>query len=129
MHLRLFDKTADAFVSSLVDGKAVRGVDISWLDSKGKILTHAETDNEGHATFAEWPRDARVAMAKKDRQVSMLTLREPALDLSEYDITGERYKPVRLFAYSGRNLYRPGESLDVSVLARDADGRAVPAQP
>src|SRR2546425_8800975 len=46
-----------------------------------------------------------------------------------YDIVGERSKPVRLFAYSGRNLYRPGESLDVSVLARDPDGRPVPAQP
>jgi hypothetical protein len=34
--------------------------------------------------------------------------------------------PVRLFAYSGRNLYRPGEKFDVSVMARDADGRPVP---
>src|SRR5438093_1445436 len=59
----------------------------------------------------------------------MLAMREPALDLSEYDIVGERSSPVRLFAYSGRNLYRPGEGLDVSVLARDADGRPVPVQP
>src|ERR1051326_4920514 len=129
MHLRIFDKTADIFVSSLVDGRAVRGVEISWLDSKGKTLTHAETDSDGHAWFAEWPRDGRVVLARKDKQVSLLALREPALDLSEYDIVGERSKPVRLFAYSGRNLYRPGESLDVSVLARDPDGRAVPAQP
>jgi len=129
MHLRLFDKGADAFVSSLVDGTAVRGVEISWLDTGGKMLTRAETDSDGHAVFAEWPRDARVALARKDKQVSMLALREPALDLSEYDIVGNRSNPVRLFAYSGRNLYRPGESLDVSVLARDADGRPVPAQP
>src|SRR5437899_2004768 len=129
MHLRVFDKRADAFVSSLVDGTAVRGVEVSWLDSAGKTLTHAETDSDGHAVFAEWPRDARVAVARKDKQVSLVALREPALDLSEYDIVGERSKPVRLFAYSGRNLYRPGESLDVSVLARDPDGRPVPAQP
>jgi uncharacterized protein YfaS (alpha-2-macroglobulin family) len=129
MHLRLFDKNADAFVSSLVDGKAVRGVDISWLDAKGKILTHAETDGDGHATFGEWPKDAKVAMARKDNQVSLIAMREPALDLSEYDIVGGRSTPVRLFAYSGRNLYRPGESLDISVLARDPDGRGVPAQP
>ncbi len=129
MHLRIFDKAADVFVSSLVDGRAVRGVEISWLDTKGKTLTHAETDSEGHASFAEWPRDGRVVLARKDKQVSLLALREPALDLSEYDIIGERSKPVRLFAYLGRNLYRPGESLDVSVLARDPDGRLVPSQP
>src|SRR6185436_7496266 len=128
-HLRVFDKGADVFVSSLVDGKAVRGVDIAWIDTAGKTLTHAETDGDGHAVFAESPKDARVIVARKDRQVSLVALREPALDLSEYDIVGERYKPVRLFAYSGRNLYRPGESLDVSVLARDADGRPVAVQP
>jgi uncharacterized protein YfaS (alpha-2-macroglobulin family) len=129
MHLRVFDKAADAFVSSLVDGKGIRSVEISWLDAAGKILTRAETDGDGHAWFAEWPRDARVILARKDKQVSLLALREPALDLSEYEITGERYSPVRLFAYSGRNLYRPGESLDVSVIARDPDGHSVPAQP
>src|SRR5262249_51938209 len=129
MHLRIFDKAADVFVSSLVDGRAVRGVEISWLDAKGKTLTHADTDSDGHASFAEWPRDGRVVLARKDKQVSLLAMREPALDLSEYDIAGERSKPVRLFAYSGRNLYRPGESLDVSVLARDPDGTPVPAQP
>jgi alpha-2-macroglobulin len=129
LHLRLFEKSADAFVSSLIDGRAVRGVEISCLDAQGKTLAQAQTDGDGHAVFAEWPSAARVALARRDKQVSILALREPALDLSEYDIVGERYKPVRLFAYSGRNLYRPGEGLDVSVLARDADGRPVPPQP
>ena len=129
MHLRVFDKGADAFVNSLVDGKAVRGVEVSWLDSTGKMLTHAETDGDGHALFAEWPKDAKVVLARKDKHVSLVALREPALDLSEYDIIGERYSPERLFAYTGRNLYRPGESLDVSVLARDPDGKPVPVQP
>jgi uncharacterized protein YfaS (alpha-2-macroglobulin family) len=53
----------------------------------------------------------------------------PALDLSEYDVLGMPYKPVRLFAYAGRDLYRPGERFELSVVARDFDGRPVPAQP
>jgi len=129
LQVRLFEKTADAFVSSLVDGKAVRGAEVSWMDAKGRVLSHGETDGDGHAAFTERPADARVALARKGQQVSLIALKEPALDLSEYDTVGERYKPVRLFAYSGRNLYRPGESFDVSVLARDADGRPVAAQP
>ena len=129
LHLRQFDKSADAFVSSLTDGKAVKGVEISWMDEQGKVLVRAETDGDGRALFAERPKTAKVVVARKDKQVSLLALKEPALDLSEYNITGEPYKPVRLFAYSGRNLYRPGETFDLSVLARDADGRPVPAQP
>ncbi|MDR0716548.1 MAG: alpha-2-macroglobulin family protein, partial [Azoarcus sp.] len=66
---------------------------------------------------------------RQDKQVSLIALREPALDLSEYDIGGFPGRAVSLFAYSGRNLYRPGEHFDVSVLARDADGRPIEAQP
>ncbi|MFC7517101.1 MG2 domain-containing protein [Herbaspirillum sp. GCM10030257] len=129
LHLRMFDKGGDAFVSSLATGKPVKAVEVTWIDEQGKVLARAETDSEGHAGFAERPKNARVVMARSDRQVSLLALKEPALDLSEYEVTGAPFKPTRLFAYSGRNLYRPGESFDLSVLARDADGRAVPAQP
>lgn len=129
LHLRQYNKTASAFVSSLTDGQAVRDVEVSWLDAQGKVLARASTDSEGHAAFADRPKTATVVVARKDKQLSLIALKEPALDLSEYDITGELYKPTRLFAYSGRNLYRPGESFDLSVLARDADGRSVPAQP
>lgn len=129
LHARLYDKGAEAFVSSLTDGRGMRGVEVSWLDSTGKTLARAETDSDGRASFAERPQGARVLLARKGRQVSMIALREPALDLSEYDVTGDPYKPVRLFAYAGRNLYRPGESFQISVLARDADGHPVPATP
>jgi len=129
LHLRLFEKSADAFVSSLTDGSAVSGVDLTWLDKQGRVLARGQTDGDGHAAFAAQPPGAALVLAQKGQQMSMLAVREAALDLSEYDVTGLAYKPVRLFAWSGRDLYRPGENFAVSVLARDADGRPVPPQP
>ncbi|HOB45252.1 MAG TPA: alpha-2-macroglobulin [Zoogloea sp.] len=129
LHVRLFEKSADAFVSSLTDGKAQRGVEIAWLDENGKTLARGETDGDGRAAFAERPKNARVIVARKGNQLSLVTTREPALDLSEFDIAGLPGRAVRLFAWSGRNLYRPGENFDLSVLARDADGRPLPPQP
>ena len=130
LHVRQYaGKGADAFVSSLTSGKGVAGVEITWLGADGKILGRAETDGDGRANFAERPKDAKVVVAKKGEQLSLIALKEPALDLAEFDIGGLTSAPVRLFAYSGRNLYRPGEKFDVSVMARDADGRPVPAQP
>lgn len=129
LHLRLFDKGADAYVSSLTDGKGLKGVEISWIDEAGKLLTRGETDADGRASFAERPASARVVMARKGQQMSLIATREPALDLSEFDIAGLPGRALRLFAWSGRNLYRPGERFDLSVLARDADGRPVPPQP
>ncbi|MEX3957198.1 MG2 domain-containing protein [Trinickia sp. EG282A] len=129
LHLRLFEHAADAFVSSLTDGSAVSGVDLTWLDKQGKVLARGQTDGDGHAAFAQAPAGAAIVLAQKGQQMSMLAVREAALDLSEYDVTGLPYKPVRLFAWSGRDLYRPGETFPLSVLARDADGRPVPPQP
>ena len=127
--VRLFAKGADAYVSSLVSGKAVPGVEVTWLDEHGKIVARHETDGDGRANFAERPATAKVVVARRGQQLSMITLKEPALDLSEYEVAGLPGRPVRLFPYAGRDLYRPGESFELSVLARDADGRPIPPQP
>ncbi|WP_300321440.1 alpha-2-macroglobulin [Accumulibacter sp.] len=130
LHLRQYaNGSADAFVSSLTNGQASAGVEVSWIDRLGKTLARGESDGDGRASFAEKPAGARVLLARKGEQLSLIALREPALDLAEFDVAGMPYVPVRLFAYSGRNLYRPGESFDVSVIARDADGHPVPPQP
>ncbi|MDR1935931.1 MAG: alpha-2-macroglobulin family protein [Candidatus Accumulibacter sp.] len=130
LHLRQYlGQGADAFVSSLTTGKGVSGVEVSWIGADDRTLAFAETDAGGRAAFAERPRDAKVVIARKGRQISLIALKEPALDLAEFDVGGLASSPLRLFAYSGRNLYRPGERFEVSVLARDADGMPVPAQP
>ncbi|MCL2178504.1 MAG: alpha-2-macroglobulin family protein [Proteobacteria bacterium] len=129
LSLHRYSNNAQVLVSSLTDGKAISGVSISWIDQNGKVLSQAETDNDGCAAFETLPENAQVGLARKGEQLSMLLLREPALDLSEYAIAGNSFRPIRLFAYSGRDLYRPGESFELSVLARDADGYAIPPQP
>lgn len=126
---RLFSKGADAYVSSLSTGKAIPAVEVAWLDENGKTLAREKTDTNGRATFAERPASAKVIVAKLGAQLSLIAFKEPALDLSEYDTAGLPGYAVRLFAYSGRDLYRPGEAIDISVLARDADGRPVAPQP
>jgi uncharacterized protein YfaS (alpha-2-macroglobulin family) len=130
LHVRQYaGKGADAHVSSLADGRPMSGVEVSWIGADGKVLAKGESDGDGRANFTERPKDARVVMARKGDHLSLITLKEPALDLAEFDVGGMTSSPVRLFAYGGRNLYRPGEKFDVSVLARDADGRPVPSQP
>lgn len=129
LHARLFEKNADIYLSSLTTGQAVPNATVRWLDAAGKELAKATSDAEGRAHFDRQPEGAKVIQAQLGKQVAMIALKEPALDLSEYQIKGEPGKPVRLFAWAGRDLYRPGEIFNISVLARDADGRAVQALP
>jgi uncharacterized protein YfaS (alpha-2-macroglobulin family) len=129
LSMHAYQKSATALVSSLTSGKSVSGVTITWRDASGKILAQKVTDSDGRADFDTQPDKARLLMAEQGSEISVLALKEPALDLSEYEIGGDLYKPVRLFPYSGRDLYRPGEHFSLSVLARDADGKPVPPQP
>ncbi|MDR2506733.1 MAG: alpha-2-macroglobulin family protein [Candidatus Accumulibacter sp.] len=130
LHIRRHpNRASDVFVSSLTSGKGVAGVEVSWINEKARTLSLAETDPDGYAPFKEPLEDARIVVAKKGGQMSLVALKEPALDLSEFDTGGFASSPVRLFAWSGRDLYRPGESFEVSALARDMDGQTLPPQP
>ena len=127
LHLRRHAAQTDVFATSLTSGEALKGVELSLLDDSGKAIAQAVSDGAGHAVFQGNTDKARVVMARRGKEMSVLALREPALDLSEYDVGGHPSRNQKLFVYAGRDLYRPGESFTVSVLARDADGQPLPA--
>ena len=129
LHMRRHATQTDGFATSLKSGTAIRGVELSLLDSTGKALAQAKTDGDGHAVFNGASDKAQVLVARRGREMSLLALRDPALDLSEFPIGGHPSRNQKLFVYAGRDLYRPGETFTVSVLARDPDGqtRALPA--
>ncbi len=128
LHLRRHAGQIDVFATSLKSGNALPGLAVSLLDEAGKALAQAQTDKDGHAVFTGTNGKvgdlARLVLARKDdKEMSVLSLRDAALDLSEFDATGHPSRSNKLFVYAGRDLYRPGESFNVSVLSRDADSR------
>jgi uncharacterized protein YfaS (alpha-2-macroglobulin family) len=131
LHLRRHAAQLDVFTTSLKTGKAQSGIELSLVDEAGKALAQAQTDGDGHAVFTgangKIGDKARAVMARKGNEMSILSLRDAALDLSEFDATGHPSRSNKLFVYAGRDLYRPGETFNVSVLSRGADGR-VPAK-
>jgi uncharacterized protein YfaS (alpha-2-macroglobulin family) len=64
---------------------------VSWVDGQGKTLARGESDRDGRVALAERPTGAHVVVARKDGQMSLIALREPALDLAEFDIAGMPY--------------------------------------
>ncbi len=127
LHVRRHASQTDVFTTSLKSGEAIRGVELTLIDEAGKSLGQTSTDGEGHAVFAGATDKARAVLARRGREMSVIALRDPALDLSEFDVGGHPSRNQKLFVYAGRDLYRPGEQFTVSVLARDADGRPLPA--
>ena len=128
LHVRRHAAQTDVFTTSLKSGEALRGVELTLIDDAGKTLAQANADGEGHAVLLGRIDKARAIVARRGKELSVLALRDPALDLSEYDIGGHPSRNDKLFVYAGRDLYRPGEQFTVSLLVRDADGRPLPGR-
>lgn len=70
-----------------------------------------------------------IVVAKYGDEVSILPLKEIALDLNDYAVDGNLYSPQVAYVYSNRELYRPGEAMPINIILRDQDGKALPQQP
>lgn len=129
LHARRYPKGLDVFATSLKRGVARRGVEFELLDENARSLARRHGDGEGHAHFESVPDAARLLVARQGREMTVIVLGAPGLDLSEFDVGGHLPASAKLFVYAGRDLYRPGERFELSVLARDADGRPVAPAP
>lgn len=129
LHLRAYGEEVFVHAASLRTGKPVGDVALQVLDRDGAAVVQGSTNGAGQARLAYRLDASHVLVARSGNDVSVLPFNQPALDLSEFAVAGRRQAWFDVFAWSGRDLYRPGETLRVSALMRDHDGRAVDAQP
>ena len=123
IHARFYDNQLDVFASSLKTGQAMEQVNISLINSKGEIVKQNLTSPEGQASFTGDLQSASLIVAKSSQHLSVIEINKPALDLSEFNLGLRPERPLELFIYGPRDLYRPGEFIDFSALLRDHDGR------
>lgn len=125
LHARAYKDTLFVHVASLQSGASVSGVELKVLDAGGETVLKGETDGNGNALLRYRLDADQVLVAQKGRDVSMLPFNQPALDLSEFAVSGREQAWFDVFAWSGRDLYRPGETVRVSALLRDQDGQPI----
>ena len=125
LHVRAYKDRLFVHVASLASGKELNLVELKVLNAAGEPVLKAQTDRNGNALL-EYRLDAsQVLVASRGGDVSMLPFNQPALDLSEFAVAGREQAWFDVFAWSGRDLYRPGETVRVSALLRDQDGRPI----
>ena len=129
LHVRAYRDQVFVHAASLKTGQGAGDVTLEVLDRGGEVVVQAGTDASGNALVAYTLDAGHVLVARKGNDVSVLPFNQPALDLSEFAVAGRAQAWFDVFAWSGRDLYRPGETLQVSALMRDHDGRAVKPQP
>lgn len=123
LHLRGYAESMWVHTASLASGAPRSGIRLELRDDKGRLLAEAETGGDGGALLGVAPQPDQVLIARAGDEISLLSLRQPALDLAEFPVAGRPFRAVDAFVWSGRDLYRPGESLGASILLRDHDGQ------
>lgn len=129
LHVRVYGDELFVHTASLHTGQAAGDVALQILDRRGEVVANATTDGAGNARVAYKLNAEHVLVARNGSDVSLLPFNQPALDLSEFAVAGRAQAWFDVFAWSGRDLYRPGETVQVSALMRDHDGSAVKPQP
>ena len=129
LHTRAYKEQLFVHTASLKSGAGLGGVELSIVDAKGESVLKASTDADGNALLNYRLTADQVLVARNGKDVSLLPFNQPALDLSDFAVAGRRQEWFDVFAWSGRDLYRPGETMRVSALLRDGDGKPIPPQP
>ncbi|MFT3755986.1 MAG: alpha-2-macroglobulin [Pseudoxanthomonas sp.] len=127
LHVRAYKDTLFVHAASLANGEAIGKAELKILDRKGQVVLKGRTDGNGNALLKYTLDSAHVLVASRGKDPAMLPFNQPALDLSEFAVAGRKDAWFDVFAWSGRDLYRPGETVRVSALLRDHDGKPVKA--
>ena len=87
------------------------------------------TFSDGLCEINERLNPSDVVVVKQGDDISILPMKEVALDLNEYAVTGAVSTPDVAYLYANRTLFRPGELITLNALLRSQDGERLPAQP
>jgi len=120
-------------VRSLSAAEPVAGTRLRLLAANDEILGEIETDSAGMATFQPGllrgtggQRATLLVAEGKDGDYGILDLSTTAFDLTDRGVEGRRAPPpVDVYLTTERGIYRPGETVHATALARDARAKAL----
>ncbi|HEX8047055.1 MG2 domain-containing protein [Rhizobium sp.] len=123
----------NVFTRSLGSAKPTAGVELQLLAKNNEILGTAKTDANGRATFSAGlmrgtagMTPAVIAAQNGDQDYVFLDMTRAGFDLSDRGVAG-RTAPgaIDLTTWTERGIYRAGETVHASALARDISSVAV----
>ncbi|MDM9620635.1 alpha-2-macroglobulin family protein [Rhizobium sp. S96] len=123
----------NVFARSLATAKPMAGVFLQLLAKNNEVLGTATTDDNGRAIFTAGLIRGTAALtpavitAKNGTSdYVFLDMTRAGFDLSDRGVTG-RASPgaIDVLTWTERGIYRVGETVHASALARDTDGKAI----
>jgi uncharacterized protein YfaS (alpha-2-macroglobulin family) len=114
------------FLNSISSAEPLDKVKVSVISTNNQTLMTGKSDFQGIVRF-ENIKDSlqgftpRLIIAEKDGDFNYIDFKEAEVETSRFDVGGlYEYSPdYNVFIYSERNLYRPGETMNLSAILRN----------
>ena len=115
-------------VSDLIDAKPMAGVEVTAYNFQLQPVGTAKTDGNGFAMIPTKQKPFAIVATASGKQKGYLRLMEGEENmLSRFDVGGkETVRGLKGFIYGERGVWRPGDTLHLSFMLGDREGR-IPA--
>ncbi len=111
------------YARNVSNAAPMAGVAVTLRTFQNQVAGRGVTDRYGEAAISGGRRDIFYVEAEKDGQKSIIKCNEMAWNLSTFDTGGAAAPPdgVRAFIYTERGVYRPGDEIHLSLIARNSE--------
>ncbi|HEX2922327.1 MAG TPA: MG2 domain-containing protein [Bacteroidales bacterium] len=124
------DNIMHVAVNDLISAFPVKEASVEIYDYQLQIINKGITDQEG-AIALPCERKPFLVIAEKDKDRNYLKTNEGnSLSLSSFDVSGTRPENgIKAFIYGERDVWRPGDSIYLSVFIKDMKASLPPDHP
>ncbi len=112
----------DVIVTDILTAMPESGVNVKFYDYQMQLIDEEETDKDGFVN-KRLSRSPSFIVVEKEGRMGYLRVRDNvALSLSSFDVSGVKAsKGVKGYIYGERGVWRPGDTLNISLMLQDAD--------
>ncbi len=118
------------FVTDLVTTDYQSGVQVDVYDYQQQLIGSGSTDSEGKAVFGVTGTPFALVATKGDAIGYLKVNDGSALSVSNFNITGAKIQyGIKGFLYGERGVWRPADTLHLTFMLEDVDGRLPEGHP
>jgi uncharacterized protein YfaS (alpha-2-macroglobulin family) len=114
------------FVNSISSTEPVADAEVNIISTNNQTILTGRTDGNGVAVFKDVKKKTegfslRLVVVDKEEDFNYIDLRETIIETSRFDVGGltQYAADFNVFLYSPRNIYRPGEQVNLSAIVRN----------
>jgi len=119
------------FTNSIRTAEGMNGVDVSVYSKNNQLIGTGSTNSDGVAEITYTKKDFNgfqpaMIIAKSGDDFNYLPFNSTRVNMSRFDVGGRRNNPSGLdaFVYAERDIYRPGEKINFSVILRNREWKS-----